>query len=97
MFKENNRENFYPEISKTNLSKTEILFFGLLASGAVKLESVPMPDASDECAFIDTDNKKVMTPLTNDLYLLADLYEQCRRFVGRREANGRALSERRHS
>lgn len=95
MFKENNRENFYPEISKTNLSKTEILFFGLLASGAVKLQSVPMPQTPTRC-FIDQEDSDVMEPLTNDLLLLADLYEQCRRFVGRQEERSRQLLEHSH-
>lgn len=86
MFKSNNPSNFYPGVPAPKLSKTEILFFGLLTSGAVKLENIPLPKEADEKCFVDTDDRDVMHPLTHNLQLLADLYEQCRRFVGRKES-----------
>ena len=86
MFKENNREGFYKDSPEPKLSKAELLYFGLLASGAVKLQSIPMPSVSDEMSFIDQKEESVMAPLNHDLMLLADLYEQCRRYAGRHES-----------
>ncbi len=90
MFKSNNREGFYRnEVDEPKLSKTEILFFGLLSSGAIKLDVVPMPTEADERCFIDTNDPDVMAPLNHDLELLADLYEHCRRYVGRKQSSER--------
>lgn len=67
------------------LSKAEVLFFGLLQSGAVKLEPIPMPKEADEICYVDINDPKVALPLNQDLELLASLYEQCRLFVARHE------------
>lgn len=87
MFKTNNPHKFYEGEQMPKLSKAEVLFFGLLISGAIKLDHVPTTKAGDELDYIDENDPKVMTPLSHDLELLAGLYEQCRRFASRREEN----------
>lgn len=85
MFKQDNPLGFYPGEEMPKLSKAEVLFFGLLQSGAVKLEQIPMPKEGDEISYVDGEDPKVAGPLNQNLALLASLYEQCRRFAARHE------------
>lgn len=84
MFKQNNPHGLYPNHVARTLTNAELLYFGLLASGAVKLESIPTPKVKDERCFIDQEDGSVMEPLIHDLALLSDLFEQCRRFAARK-------------
>ncbi len=86
MFKGNNPNKFYEGQQLPKLSKAEVLFFGLIQSGAIKLENVPLPKADSEISYVDEQDPAVMQPLTQNLELLASLYEQCRRFAARRDA-----------
>ncbi len=90
MFDEQNPQKFYVGQQMPKLSKAEVLFFGLIQSGAIKLSSVPMPNPEKEVCFVDERNPDVMTPLQHDLELLSSLYEQCRRFAARHEKHGGA-------
>jgi len=82
MFKENNRENFYIGKQEPKLSKAELLYFGLLMSGAVELDRIPIHKASEEMDYVEESRE-----LSHDVYVLADLYEYCRRFAARHEAD----------
>ena len=86
MFNENNPNKLYEGQQSPSLSKAEVLFFGLIQGGAVKLEDVPLPKAGSEISYVDERDPKVMLPLSQNLELLASLYEQCRRFAARRDA-----------
>ena len=85
MFDDQNPRKLYVGQQMPKLSKAEVLFFGLIQSGAVKLPSVPMPTPEQEICFVDDREPKVMVPLQHDLELLSSLYEQCRRFAARNE------------
>lgn len=80
MFKMNNRENFYLGKQEPKLSKAELLYLGLLVSGAVELDHVPIHKASDEIDYVENSEE-----LNHDLFILASLYEHCRRFAARHE------------
>ena len=85
MFEMNNPQHFYLGQGVPKLSKAEVQFFGLIQSGAITLEKVPLPCARDEIGYVDDADPAVMEPLQQNLELLADLYEKCRRFAARRD------------
>lgn len=85
MFDDLNPQDFYPGENLPKLSKAEVLFFGLLMSGAIKLDRIPTTKAGEELDYFDEGDYEVMNPLNHDLELLADLYEKCRRFAARRD------------
>ena len=87
MFKSDNPEGFYEGEQMPKLSKAEVLFFGLIQSGAVKVPPVKMPANVEEQCFVDVKDPAVSATLQGDLALLANLYEQCRRFAARRESD----------
>lgn len=88
MFKDQNKEGFYEGEQMPKLSKAEVLFFGLLQSGAVKVPPVKMPENIEDQCFVDMTDPEVGPVLQGDLMLLANLYEQCRRFAARHESDG---------
>ena len=45
MFDDLNPQGFYPGENLPKLSKAEVLFFGLLMSGAIKLDRIPTTKA----------------------------------------------------
>ena len=57
------------------LAEAEVLFFGLIQSGAVKLEPIPMPKSEQEVSFINDSDPEVVKPLEHNLEVLASLYE----------------------
>lgn len=71
--------------SDHSCEQAEVLFFGLLMSGAIKLDRIPTTKAGEELDYFDEGDYEVMNPLNHDLELLADLYEKCRRFAARRD------------
>ena len=85
LFEDLNPQGFYPGENLPKLSKAEVLFFGLLMSGAIKLDRIPTTKAGEELDYFDEGDYEVMNPLNHDLELLADLYEKCRRFAARRD------------
>lgn len=84
MFKSNNPHDIYPGEQFPKLSKAEVLFFGMIQSGSVKLDSVPIPRAGEEIDYIDFDGKAAEV-LNHNAMILSDLYEYCRRFAARSE------------
>lgn len=83
MFKRLNPEGFYEGEQVPKLAEAEVLFFGLIQSGAVKLEPIPMPKSEQEVSFIDDSDPEVVKPLEHNLEVLASLYEYCRRYAAR--------------
>lgn len=86
MFKRLNQEGFYEGEQAPKLAEAEVLFFGLIQSGAVKLEPIPMPKSEQEVSFINDSDPEVVKPLEHNLEVLASLYEHCRRYAARSQS-----------
>ena len=64
MFDDLNPQGFYPGENLPKLSKAEVLFFGLLMSGAIKLDRIPTTKAGEELDYFDEGDYEVMNPVT---------------------------------
>lgn len=62
MFDDLNPQGFYPGENLPKLSKAEVLFFGLLMSGAIKLDRIPTTKAGEELDYFDEGDCQLPRP-----------------------------------